>query len=172
MGRVFVAVGSNIEPDSNVSRALRKIKGEVGVRAVSTFYRTPALERPQDPPFANGVIEVGDSLSAPELKKRLRAIEDALGGARSADPYGPRTIDLDLLLYGDVVSDAPELTLPHPEIHERRFVALPLLELAPELRLPDSGLPLRAVADSLPAYPMEPLPGLTRQLQTEVQDGS
>src|SRR4030088_247086 len=131
MARVFIAVGSNIEPESNVTRALRSLRANPGLRGASTFYRTPALERPEDPPFINGVIEVADTLPPLELKKRLRAVEDALGRTRDGDPYGPRTIDLDLLLYGDLVSNSPELTLPHPEIRERRFVAVPLLELAP-----------------------------------------
>jgi 2-amino-4-hydroxy-6-hydroxymethyldihydropteridine diphosphokinase len=163
MPGVFVAVGSNVDPEENVTRALRLLSDEVGIRAVSTFYRTPALNRPQDPPFVNGVVEVGDALGPVDLKKVLQNIERAVGRERTADRYAPRTVDLDLLLYGDRV--------PHSDIRERLFVAIPLLELAPDLILPDSGTALRSVVDSLPSYPMEPLADLTRRLRTEVADG-
>ncbi len=86
-----------------------------------------------------------------------------VGRERTADRYAPRTVDLDLLLYGDRVT--------HPDIRERPFVAIPLLELAPDLILPDSGKALRSIVDSLPRYPMEPLADLTRRLRTEVADG-
>jgi len=172
MPRVFVSIGSNVDPEENVTRALRLLDDEAGIRGVSTFYRTPALDRPQDPPFVNGVVEVGDALGPFDLKKLLQKIERALGRERAADRYAPRTVDLDLLLYGDRVSSSDAVKLPHPDIRERRFVAIPLLELAPDLILPDSGTPLRAVVDSLSPYPMEPLRDLTRQLQTEVVHGS
>jgi len=163
MPRVFVSVGSNVDPEKNVTGALRLLNNEVGIRAVSTFYRTPALNRPQDPPFVNGVVEVGDALGPLDLKKVLQNIERAVGRERTADRYAPRTVDLDLLLYGDGV--------PHPDLRERPFVAIPLLELAPDLILPDSGTALRSIVDSLPRYPMEPLADLTRRLRTEVADG-
>ncbi len=163
MPRVFVSVGSNVDPEKNVTRALRLLNDELGIRAISTFYRTPALNRPQDPPFVNGVVEVGDALGPLDLKKVLQNIERAVGRERTADRYAPRTVDLDLLLYGDRVT--------HPDIRERPFVAIPLLELAPDLILPDSGKALRSIVDSLPRYPMEPLADLTRRLRTEVADG-
>jgi 2-amino-4-hydroxy-6-hydroxymethyldihydropteridine diphosphokinase len=172
MPRVFVAVGSNVDPEGNATRALRLLDDEVGIRGVSTFYRTPALNRPQDPQFVNGVVEVGDALGPFDLKKLLQQTERALGRARAADRYAPRTLDLDLLLHGDRVSSSDALKLPHPDIRGRRFVAIPLLELAPDLVLPDSGTPLRAVVDSLPPYPMELLRDLTRRLRTEVAHGS
>jgi dihydroneopterin aldolase/2-amino-4-hydroxy-6-hydroxymethyldihydropteridine diphosphokinase len=172
MGRAFVSVGSNIDPEENVTRGLRLLDEQVGIRGVSTFYRTPALNRPQDPPFVNGVVEVDDRLSPVDLKKRLRNIERTFGRERSADRYAPRTLDLDLLLYADQVSSSDGLTLPHPDLRERPFVAIPVLELAPDLILPGSGMALRSVADSLPRYPMEPLAELTQRLRTEVAHGS
>ncbi len=141
MPRVFVSVGSNVDPEKNVTRALRLLNDELGIRAISTFYRTPALNRPQDPPFVNGVVEVGDALGPLDLKKVLQNIERTVG------------------------------TIPHPDLRERPFVAIPLLELAPDLILPDSGKALRSIVDSLPRYPMEPLADLTRRLRTEVADG-
>jgi len=172
MPRVFVAVGSNVDPEGNVTRGLRLLDAEVGVRSVSTFYRTPALDRPEDPPFANGVIEVGDTLGPFELKTVLRRVERTLGRERTADRYAPRSLDLDLLLHGDRVVSTDSLVLPHPDILARAFVAIPLLELEPDLILPDSGTPLRSVVDSLPPYPMEPIRDLTRRLRAEVAHGS
>jgi len=171
MPRVFVAVGSNVEPEENVTRALRLLDGEIGILEVSTFYRTPALDRPEDPPYLNGVIEVGDSLGPRDLKRLLQQTEHAVGRERVADRYASRTIDLDLLLYGDQVSSSSGLMLPHPDIRERPFVAIPLLELAPDLTLPDSKMELRSVASSLQSYPMEPLRDFTSRLRTEVRHG-
>jgi len=172
MPRVFVSVGSNIDPEENVTRALRLLDEQLGIRAVSTFYRTPALNRPHDPPFVNGVVEVDDRLSPTDLKKVLRNIERTLGRERTTDRYAPRPMDLDLLLHGDDISSSDALALPHPDIRERPFVAIPLLELAPDLVLPGSGMALRSVVDSLPSYSMDPLPELTRRLRTEVAHGS
>jgi 2-amino-4-hydroxy-6-hydroxymethyldihydropteridine diphosphokinase len=171
MTRVFVSVGSNVDPEDNVTRGLRLLDDEIGIRGISTFYRTPALGRPQDPPFANGVVEVGDALGPFDLKKLLQQIEQAVGRERDADRYAPRTLDLDLILYGDRVSSSDALMLPHPDIRERNFVAIPLLELAPDLVLPDSGMPLRSVVGSLPSYPMQPLGDLTLRLRAEVVHG-
>jgi 2-amino-4-hydroxy-6-hydroxymethyldihydropteridine diphosphokinase len=170
--RVFVLVGSSVDPEENVAHGLRLLAAEVGVRGVSTFYRTPALDRPGDPPFVNGVVEVGDAPGPLETRTLLRRIERTLGRERTADRYAPRTLDLDLLLHGERVVSSDGLVLPHPDIRARPFVAIPLLELVPELVLPDSGMSLRSVVDSLPPYPMEPLYDLTRRLRTEIAHGS
>ena len=172
MPRVFVAIGSNIDPEKNVLLGLRLVDAEVGVRSVSSFYRTPALDRPQDPAFANGVIEVGDALGPFEMKALFKQLERALARERTDDRYAPRTLDLDLLLHGDHVVSSDALKLPHPDIRARAFVAIPLMELAPDLILPDSGTPLRSIVDSLPPYPMEPIRDLTRRLRAEVAHGS
>jgi 2-amino-4-hydroxy-6-hydroxymethyldihydropteridine diphosphokinase len=172
MPRVFVGVGSNVDPEENVARGLQLVDAQLGLMAVSTFYRTPALDRPQDPAFANGVIEVKDALEPVEMKAFLKRVERALGREHSGDRYGPRPLDLDLLLHGDRVLASDALTLPHPDIRTRAFVAIPLLELAPDLVLPDSGKPLRSIVDSLSSYPMEPLRDLTRRLRAEVAHGS
>jgi 2-amino-4-hydroxy-6-hydroxymethyldihydropteridine diphosphokinase len=170
--RVFLGVSSNIEPHSNVKSALVALHGAVGVRGVSTFYRTPALDRPSDPPFVNGVVELSDVLPPLQLKQLLRRTEDALGRRRGLNRYAPRTIDLDLLIYGDLVCDSDGLRLPDPTILERPFVAIPLLELAPDLVIPGSGAPLRSLVASIPTYPMEPLPDLTTELRKELSNGS
>lgn len=165
MTRVFVGVGASLDPRVHVPRALRRLHDAVGLRGVSTFYATPALERPRDPPFVNGVVEVGDRLAPAALKLLLVRIEEEEGRRRSGDRFAPRPIDLDLLLHGDAVAAAPGLRLPHPDVTERRFVALPLLELAPDLVLPGSGVRLASVLEALPDRPMERLGALTRALK-------
>ncbi len=165
MPRVFVGVGSSIEPSVHVPRALVRLHEAVGVLGVSTFYLTPALGRPADPPFVNGVVEVGDRLEPAPLEAVLARIEDEEGRRRAGDRFAPRPIDLDLLLHGDAVSSAPGPRLPHPDVTGRRFVALPLLELAPDLVLPGSGLRLASMVAALPAHGMEPLAGFTRALR-------
>ncbi len=171
MDRVFVGVGSSVEPEVHVPRALARLDEAVGLLGVSTFYSTPAVGRPADPPFVNGVVEVRDALPAAPLKALLGRIEESEGRRRGPDRLAPRTIDLDLLIHGETVSTAPELPLPHPDVTARRFVALPVLELAPELRLPGSGVRLSAIVEALPPYPMEPIPGLTRMLKRTISNG-
>lgn len=161
--RVFVGVGSNLEPERHVPRALARLDEAIGLLQVSTFYVTAALGRPADPPFVNGVVEVQDTLAPAPLKALLRRIEAAEGRRRGSDRLAPRPVDLDLLLHGDSVSTSPPL--PHPDVTTRRFVAVPLLELAPELRLPGSGAPLARVVEALPPRPMEPSAAMTSSLR-------
>ncbi len=165
MARVFLGVGSNLAPEANVAKALGQLRDAASLVAISTFFGTPALRRSADPPFVNGVVAVEDDRPPATLKALLRTIEDAVGRHRFDGPYAPREIDLDLLLCGDTASSAPEMPLPHPDVTTRAFVALPLLELAPDLVLPGSGARLAAVAQSLPPYPMEALVRLTQELR-------
>ena len=140
----YVAAGSNIQPRRNIAEALRLLRGAVQVAGVSTFYRTPAIGpdgrvRAGDEEFLNGVFAVRTDLPARRLKfEVLRPIEDRLGRVRSADKYAPRTIDLDVVLYGSEVMDEPGLKLPADDIR-RPWVALPLRQLAGDVPLPGSG---------------------------------
>src|SRR5712692_5511921 len=170
--RVFVGVGSNVEPNANVKSALLTLDRAVGVRALSTFYRTPALDRPSDPPFVNGVIEVRNALGPLQLKQLLRRTEQDLRRRRGSDRYAPRSTDLDLLVYGGLVCNSDELRLPDPAILERPFVAIPLLEVAPDLIVPGSDATLRSVVTSISPYPMKQLPDLTRELRKELSNES
>jgi len=146
MPRAFIGVGSNIAPQENIREALRRLAQSVLIVSISTFYREPAIGRPDDPDFHNGVVEIDTDLAPITLKgKVLRGIEASLGRgrSRSLDKFASRTIDLDLLLYDDLVVSSAELTLPHPDILKRAFVAVPLYEIAPTLVLPGSGVPDR-----------------------------
>ncbi len=135
---VFVGVGSNIDPESHVVESLVRLCRCVQVMETSTFYWTAPIGKGGH--FLNGVWRITTDLSPDELKHTvLRGIESELGRVRSADRYAPRTIDLDVLLYGDMVVDEPGLRLPDPDIRTRPFIAIPLLELAPDLVLPDTG---------------------------------
>lgn len=165
----YIAVGSNIDPERNVVAALEKLRGRVEVVGVSTFYRSAAVGGPEQPAFVNGVVHVRTARSPRGLKfEVLRRIEDELGRIRGQDKFAPRTIDLDLVLYDRCVIDEPELRIPDPGIGERPFVAVPLLELAPDLAIADSGrAPASTEAASAAAEDLEALPELTRRLRGE-----
>ena len=139
MPRVFVALGSNLgDREANLARALLRIDDELGLVACSTFVETDPVGVTDQPRFLNAVAELRTDVPPRELLERLLEIERELGRDRSNQArWGPRTIDLDLLLYGDEKIDEPGLTVPHPRLAERRFVLEPLHELDPDLALPD-----------------------------------
>lgn len=166
---IFIAVGSNIEPEQHISRALRLLAGGVTVRASSTFYRTAALGRGEQPRFLNGVWRIETSLSARELKFAvLREIESKLGRIRTADKCAARTIDLDILLYDDSIIRESDLYIPDPDVRTRPFLAVPLLELSPDLVMPDTGEPLAALVDPVSRTGLEAVDGITRQLRAMI----
>ena len=140
--RAFVALGANIgEPVQHLRAAVRDLDALAGTRVVarSSLYRSAPVGLLDQPDFINAVVAVDTTLTPLELLRQLMAIEALHGRVRSI-PNAPRTLDLDLLLHGDSVLAGTELTLPHPRMHQRAFVLLPLLEIAPDTRLPDLGL--------------------------------
>jgi len=143
MTRSFVGLGANLEaPRAQIERALDLLGAEDGVEvvAVSTLRETDPVGYQDQPRFLNGVAELRTSLGARELLERLLAIESRLGRVRGEGPrFGPRTIDLDLLVHGDEVIAEPGLQVPHPRLHERRFALEPLAELDPALEIPGRG---------------------------------
>ena len=141
--RAFVGLGDR---EVTIREALRLLDAhaDVTVAAVSTLRETDPVGVVDQPRFLNGVAALDTELAPRALLDLLLEVERELGRVR-AERWGPRTIDLDLLLYGDAVVDEAGFTLPHPRLHERRFVLEPLAELAPELVLPGRG----AVADLL-----------------------
>jgi 2-amino-4-hydroxy-6-hydroxymethyldihydropteridine diphosphokinase len=165
MARAFIGVGSNIAPEENIREALRRLAQSLRLVSISTFYREPAIGRPEDPDFYNGVVAIDTDLPPAKLKWTvLRPIEAALGRSRSTDKYAARTIDLDLLLYGNSVISSDELTLPDPDILTRAFIAVPLYEIAPTLVLPGSGVPIREIAERFSTERMQPMHEYTRTL--------
>lgn len=141
--QAYIGLGANLgDPKSNLIEALRRISLLKGVclRKVSGFYRSSPVDA-SGPDYVNAVASIHTRLAADDLLCELFAIEKALGRVRPAGvARAPRTIDLDLLLYADFVSNSEFLTLPHPRMHERAFVLVPLLEIAPNLIIPGRGL--------------------------------
>jgi 2-amino-4-hydroxy-6-hydroxymethyldihydropteridine diphosphokinase len=147
----YIALGANLgDRRGNIAAALERLGREAGVRVtkVSDLFENPAVGGPaESPAFLNAAAEVETSLSAGELLKALLAVEQSLGRERR-EKWGPRAIDLDLILYGDQVIDEPGLSVPHPLMHERRFVLGPLEQIAPDAVHPVLG---RKVGDLLEA---------------------
>jgi 2-amino-4-hydroxy-6-hydroxymethyldihydropteridine diphosphokinase len=149
-----IALGSNLsspfgDPVDNLREALRRLSSLGCVSAVSSFHATDPVGYLDQPRFVNAAALLETSLLPLELLHGLLAIEHTMGRDRTNAPVkGPRVIDLDLLLYGSVVIESPELTLPHPAMHERGFVLTPLAEIAPAMQHPTQ---LRSIADLLRA---------------------
>ena len=152
MARVFVGIGSNLGDRRNLlERAVRALGSlpETRVLAVSGFRETDPVGIVHQPRFLNGAVELETALPAAALLEELLAVERRLGRDREGvPPGGPRTIDLDLLLYGDEEIAEPGLEVPHPRLHERAFVLEPLAELDPGLEVPGKG-PLEALLAKL-----------------------
>lgn len=167
----YVGVGSNILPEAHIPAALSALHDPPATRitGVSTFYRTEPVGAPGTPEFYNGVVSLRTSLSAPELSALLGEVEERGGRMQSMDRHAPRTIDLDLLVYGDQESRVPGMILPHPDIPLRSFVALPLMELAPDLVLPGPAGPLANWAAAFEGLPGETLGDFTASLRSLVE---
>ncbi len=134
----YISIGSNLgDARENCLRAARRLAeadSSLQVR-LSSLYLTEPQDLEAQNWYVNAVAEVKSSLSARDIFRLLRHIEDELGRERVVR-YGPRIIDLDLLCYGDIVLDTKELVIPHPKLHKRRFVLVPLCELSPDFEHP------------------------------------
>jgi len=152
-----IALGSNLSsrfgaPADNLREAIHRLDDLGTVTAVSRFHETDPVGYANQPNFLNAAALLETQISPLDLLRGLLAIEHSMGRDRaSSPPKGPRIIDLDLLLYGSLVLDAPTLTLPHPSLHERRFVLVPLAELAPEWKHPTLELSIQQLLQALPA---------------------
>ena len=138
----YVGLGSNLgEREATIRHALERLQedGDVEIVAVSSLRETDPVGYEPQPDFLNGVAQIRTELEPGTLLTRLQAVEEALGRDRSGPRFGPRTIDLDLLLYGEEEIDEPELVVPHPRLAERRFVLEPLAELDSGLEVPGAG---------------------------------
>lgn len=137
----FVGIGSNLgDREAHLARAIELLSAEDGIEvsAVSEIRETEPVGPVEQGSFLNGAVQVGTELAPRELLDRLLGIEQRMGRVRR-ERYGPRTIDLDLLLYGDEVVDEPGLIVPHPRLKERRFALEPLSDLDPSLTIPGAG---------------------------------
>ena len=143
MPRAFVGLGSNLgDREATLRAAVGRLRNTPGVevRGVSTLRNTEPVGYVDQPRFLNGAVELETGLSARELLDLLLGLERAFGRDRAAaPPQGPRTLDLDLLLYDEAEISEPGLEVPHPRLHERGFVLEPLAELDRELKIPGKG---------------------------------
>ena len=141
MTRAYVGLGANLGPREETLRRAVELLGEadgVDVIAVSQLRETEPVGVVDQPPFLNGAVVVETTRAPRQLLDLLLGIERSLGRVRE-ERWGPRTVDLDLLVYGHHVVDEPGLRVPHPHLHERRFALEPLVELQPELDVPGRG---------------------------------
>lgn len=149
---VYLGLGANLGDRAATLVAARgRLAPDVQVLACSSLYETAPWGVLEQPPFLNAVCQAQTALSPTALLAYLKAREDELGRVPSFR-WGPRAIDIDILLYDDLVLNAEQLTVPHPRLHERAFVLVPLKELAPELRHPVIGRTVRELVAALPPY--------------------
>lgn len=152
MNRAYLALGTNIEPrESFLRRALEFLRKErIHIIKESSIYETAPVGYTEQADFLNMVVEVNTVHSSEELLNICQAIEKELGRERLIR-FGPRTIDLDILVYNDENKKTERLTIPHPRMHERGFVLIPLHEIAPDLKLPLLDKTTGELLDGLPA---------------------
>jgi 2-amino-4-hydroxy-6-hydroxymethyldihydropteridine diphosphokinase len=160
MVEAYIALGGNLgDVRTTFEAAIARLCDgrDIRLRARSSDYRTPPWGVTDQPPFANAAIAVETALAPHDLLGRTQAVERALGRERTKERrFGPRTIDLDILLYDDLTLDDATLTLPHPRLLERAFVLVPLAEIAPDLVV--AGITVREAAARADRTGVEKLP--------------
>ncbi|ELF1048813.1 2-amino-4-hydroxy-6-hydroxymethyldihydropteridine diphosphokinase [Enterobacter asburiae] len=153
MTLAYIAIGSNLaSPLEQVNAAVQAL-GEIPqskIVAVSSFYRTPPLGPQDQPDYLNAAVELETALDAETLLDNTQRIELQQGRVRKAERWGPRTLDLDIMLFGHETINTERLTVPHYDMKNRGFMLWPLFEVAPDLIFPD-GIPLRTILDNLNA---------------------
>ena len=158
----YIGIGANLgTPRTQVLDALEALAGLPHSRLLrqSSLYRSPPMGPADQPDYINAVAALETRLSPSELLQALLELERRHGRVRHGERWGPRTLDLDILLYGDRVIREPHLTVPHPGIQARAFVLYPLAEIAPDLRIPGQG----ALADLLVRCPLSGLERLVEE---------
>ncbi len=147
MNRAYVLIGSNVHKKTNYPKALRRLRAVGDVLAVSSVYETAPVGNPEGESFYNGVVLLETELEARVLKRALRIVETQLGRVRTANPYAPRTIDLDLILFNHDIIDEADVHVPDPLILQRPVLALALAEISPQYVHPTDGRTLEEIAN-------------------------
>ncbi len=148
--RVYLSLGSNVgDREDHLRGAITRLESIARVISVSSFYETEPMEVTNQPWFLNCAVKVETTKMPKQLMAAILEMEREMGRLRTMKK-GPRTIDIDILLFGDAVVDSPELTIPHPAMHERRFVLEPLAEIASEARHPVFKKTVSEMLDALP----------------------
>lgn len=160
MPQVFVAAGSNVEPERHLALAAAELRRAFPGTRISRWYRNRAVGF-EGPDFVNFAAGFATALPLREVIERLRRIEALCGRPRAAPKWASRTMDLDILLYGDLVHREPGLELPRPDLLRRAYMLGPLAEIAPEVRHPTAGASIAELWARFDraAHPLEPLPG-------------
>ena len=148
---IYLALGSNLgDRSTNLRNAIQEMSPEVQVISESAVYETPPWGYADQPPFLNQVIKAKTDLSPIDLLHYLKELEVKLGRQPTFN-YGPRQIDIDILIYDQLIYNSPELKIPHPRLSERAFVLVPLVDLAPDLLHPISGSTMRQLLSKVDA---------------------
>ena len=158
--RAYVGLGSNLDdPERQLHRAFTELATLPHTRFIkhSRLYKSAPVGPQDQPEYINAVALLETGLPAKQLLEQLLEIEQRHGRIRTGEQWGPRTLDLDLLLYGESRYTESSLTVPHPRLHQRAFVLYPLAELDPELHIPGQG-PLRDLLKHCPKQKLTPLP--------------
>jgi 2-amino-4-hydroxy-6-hydroxymethyldihydropteridine diphosphokinase len=167
MTTAFISISSNISPEKNVLEALRLLASHVKILKISTVYLTEPLQGKSQPKYYNCVVKIETDTDPHDLKfDVLRPIEEKLGRKRTENKYASRTIDLDLIAYGDLCIATKELVVPDSKIQERAFLAVPLYEIEPGLQLPCWDKSIEEIADSFEDRDMIPLEDFTNTLRS------
>ncbi|MGH9545518.1 MAG: 2-amino-4-hydroxy-6-hydroxymethyldihydropteridine diphosphokinase [Terriglobales bacterium] len=162
---VYLSLGSNLgDRAANLNKAIHHLGGLGDVVSVSSFYETEPIELTAQPWFLNCAVQLDTEKMPRQLLNGVLAVERKMGRRRK-QKKGPRNIDIDILLFGSAIIAAKGLTIPHPAMHQRRFVLEPLAEIAPEVRHPAFKRTVRGLRDALP-------PGQEVKRASEVEDGT
>lgn len=176
---LLIAFGSNINPEQNLFLGLTRLHAQIKCHSIATIYRTKALPDPKqpkflktkNPDFLNGALLIQEDWDPWELQHTLKTIEIETGRQPGTTHWGPRTLDLDIMLMGECILQSPTLTLPNPEILTRAFVAIPLAQLAPEWLHPIEKISLATIAARFTPFPGELIADLetTARLQAIIR---